>query len=306
MSTHWTDKRASVALVGSALRERGWTLFGWKDDDSDSRTDYYNPQHWDGVAEHPSGAVCCGDVSRYTVESCSGGRKRLAHEPDPANRCPNCNGKRIEIGAPTYGELREQGGIVSPIPYFHMNPMSPDESAAENLRGQKKCHACGGRGHMLKPVESFEVWPKFRQNPPNCSWHVERGGRIIAQGTGVYSIREINSHHELQAREQNRKLEKLLVRIDAAARAVEHADSLQPGKSGGEGVTLRPGTREGFVEVRFERKPPEEIRSELKRSGFRWAKRSQCWYGPSPRLPERYGQAPGQGHAPDIDVAAGY
>jgi hypothetical protein len=321
MSTHWTDKRASVALVGAALRERGWKLYGWKDDRSDSMTDYYDPEHWDGVAEHPSGAVCCVDVSRHTVEASSGGVERTrAVDVGP---CERCKGERAEPGGWTFEDAKadprrfniqraaEHGAVpgmpdvLSPLYFF--GPLEEGDPAGE-LHGREKCHQCHGSGRKHTSEAYTEPWPTFRQNPPNCSWHVERGGRIIAQGTGVFTIREANSHIETYGREQSRKLSKLLGRIEAAVSNLERTDAVQPGKLAGEGVTVRPGTREGFIEVRFSAKPPLEIRSELKGSGFRWAKRSRCWYGPAERLPKRYGEAPGQdqGHAPDIDIAAGY
>lgn len=45
-----------------------------------------------------------------------------------------------------------------------------------------------------------------------------------------------------------------------------------------DGVTLSEG-RNGNTEIRFAAKPSDEIRSELKAHGFRWAKTYGCWYG---------------------------
>lgn len=59
----------------------------------------------------------------------------------------------------------------------------------------------------------------------------------------------------------------------------------------GEGFVVSPGRRPGVVEVRFEEKPEEEIRQELKSAGFRWARTTGCWYGSEGALPERYGSA---------------
>lgn len=59
---------------------------------------------------------------------------------------------------------------------------------------------------------------------------------------------------------------------------------------GGQGVAvIRPSTqKDGYVEVVFQAKPDESIRTELKAAGFRWAKHNACWYGPAARLPARY------------------
>ena len=51
---HWTEKRRAKVNLGRALKEAGWRLYGWKEDESDSMTDYYNPESWEGVAEKDS------------------------------------------------------------------------------------------------------------------------------------------------------------------------------------------------------------------------------------------------------------
>ena len=47
---HWTEKRHAIANLGMALRADGWSLLGWKDDQSDAMTDYWDPESWAGVA----------------------------------------------------------------------------------------------------------------------------------------------------------------------------------------------------------------------------------------------------------------
>lgn len=48
---------------------------------------------------------------------------------------------------------------------------------------------------------------------------------------------------------------------------------------------ISPGKREGFIDVTFESKPSEQIRTALKQAGFRWSPRFVCWYGPADRFP---------------------
>ncbi len=50
------------------------------------------------------------------------------------------------------------------------------------------------------------------------------------------------------------------------------------------GITIGPGTREGYSEVRFSVKPSGEVRDALKGAGFRWASSAGCWYGRTDRL----------------------
>jgi len=66
---HWTERSTAIVRIGLELQNRGWTLFGYTEDQSDIRTDYYAPASWQGVATHPDhpGVVVCVDVSDYTV-----------------------------------------------------------------------------------------------------------------------------------------------------------------------------------------------------------------------------------------------
>lgn len=68
---HWTEKQRAQANLGQALRKRGWKLYGWKDDQSDPMTDYFNPESWVGVAEK-DGVVLAVDTSPYDVRMYSG------------------------------------------------------------------------------------------------------------------------------------------------------------------------------------------------------------------------------------------
>lgn len=50
---HWTEEATAVARIGVELQNRGWTIYGYKPDRSESMTDYHNPARWDGIATCP-------------------------------------------------------------------------------------------------------------------------------------------------------------------------------------------------------------------------------------------------------------
>lgn len=51
---------------------------------------------------------------------------------------------------------------------------------------------------------------------------------------------------------------------------------------------LRPGRRDGYVEIRFGGKPAEDVRTELKAAEYRWARSNGCWFGLRDKLPQRF------------------
>lgn len=184
------DKQTAVVRVGEELRRRGFTLFGYSEDRSDSSTDYYAPARWKGVAVHPghSGLVVCADVSSYDVSSHSG-KPQMEQVSVRDHDCEQCGGSGVLEGAATLAEARADyskyhiaieaaargsrmmSGIVSPV-HYHED-------------GRPKCRSCHGLGYHNK-LETRKVcdWPTFQATPKGKMWHVEQGGRIIASGTG--------------------------------------------------------------------------------------------------------------------------
>jgi hypothetical protein len=303
MGRDYYSQQATTAAVGLELVSRGWRLCGWSDDQSDMQTDYFHPASWDGVATHLErpGVVLCVNVSAYTAEHRSGGQRVTEYQP--AEQCTRCKGAKADpdgwtladarLAPREYHASRNAGAgaiaifptVVSPIPFFDV--LKEDEP--RELVGRERCRKCSGRGHSLAPVERIIPWPCFGATPKGSSWHVERDGRIIARGSGVFSCDDSR--------------EKISALVDKLERAADSAE--QPATPAGDRVSISAGKKPGYVEVRFTAKPDEQTRAELKAAGFRWAKFSGCWYGLGASLPERYGKRD-QGHAPDLDVALGY
>jgi hypothetical protein len=199
MARYYGDTQKSIALIGLALERLGWTLYGWHKDDSDMQTDYYAPQHWDGVATKGE-YVACVDVNVYRVTSASGGQ--TLNRPAPDQECTRCHGAKADPTGWTFDKAREnpldfnndtdgQAGralfrnVVSPLGFFGCGPQGGDYP--EELFGRERCRKCHGSGCTWKQVAYIEPWPTFQANPPNRNWHLETAGVIIASGSGVGS-----------------------------------------------------------------------------------------------------------------------
>lgn len=50
MSNNYYKDQESVANIAIGLMERGWKVYGYREDQSDSMTDYYSPARWEGIA----------------------------------------------------------------------------------------------------------------------------------------------------------------------------------------------------------------------------------------------------------------
>lgn len=301
---HWTEKRTMRAALGRALKARGWKLYGWHDDNSDGMTDYYDPEDWVGVATRDGVIVV---VDQHDARS--SGYVPERSERTVTGPCAHCDGKGTEPALREwtleraradwrgYREAEQKvrrergdhavalfGDVISPIPF--------------DKHGTPTCHRCHGSGEAARfDRVKGEAWPTFHPNPPRRVWHVERDGRILGSGVGLWAIYDANRHHPEKRQRFDARLGALVDRIEAAA-----AKGAPKAPRGGNGaskpapvdrVTVSEGRREGIVEVRFPEKPDDETRAELKRCGFRWTRRSACWYGPRVALPASIAEGEG-------------
>lgn len=322
MGTHWTEKRTAKAILGAELAGRGWTIHGYKADESDAMTDYYAPADWDGLAEK-------GDVVLVVdmYEAHPDGYQPTKHVPQVSGPCPRCLGLKADPEGWTYqaalddprtwnkvsapeGTYSLMPDVVSPLHFFGCGPMGDSSSYDAEDHGRERCRRCQGSGVTYGPAKEEPKgprWPAHMASPKGVLWHIEKGGKIVKRGHKLYHIarEEYNRHEpEDQAGEtvctqcgkeghaydirrercpkKTPKLQALLDEIDRAAAG----EPVPPPAGPVADLEVSPGLRPGYVEIRFQSKPDEAIRDALKAAGFRWARQNACWYGLAERLPD--------------------
>lgn len=166
--------------------------------------------------------------------------------------------------------------------------------------------------YTVKTYAGKDGWPQFSANPGVSSWHLEREGKILATGSGVFVVREPDQARDLVDRIEARIAQILAPKImgvcpacsgrgrfggryggrncrrcDGSGEAMIRTDLADRPTTTPDGVTVSAG-KPGNVEIRFASKPAEAIRGELKSAGYRWFGPGGIWYGPADRLPARY------------------
>jgi len=196
------EEKGAAVRVGHALERRGWKLFGWKQDKSDSMTDYWDPESWDGVAQKGD-FVACVNVSPYIAKSRSG-RPETTMVPVPGGICPRCSGAKVDPLGWTLVEAQQNPALFNTdsLRAEHLDAQERSEVASASIAlpgggeirwllpvvsplqfndaGLMKCRRCHGIGHGWKEPreEVLFTWPTFQANPRGRTWHVERGGAI--------------------------------------------------------------------------------------------------------------------------------
>lgn len=279
------DRREEMVGLAGALARRGWTLYGWSEDKSDSMTDYYCPAHWSGVATK-------GDCVAVVDNNGHDSGKDIS-KPTRADKgaCPRCGGSGIDPSgwtletaradprryhAETLAIQHPEGGVrmmfadvVSPIPF---------------VGGKLCCLASCANGRVVE--HGWEVvghWPTYQGNPANRTWHVERGGRIIASGNGLRKCKpktvyldEADPETGRRYREDTAGADELAAKIDACT--AERPTMRPPVAGAVVAVTVTENPEKDGVELRFPAKPAPEILDSLKAHGWRWSRFSCCWY----------------------------
>jgi len=113
-------------------------------------------------------------------------------------------------------------------------------------------------------------WPQFQATPGNSKWHVERNGRILAHGVGIYAAGNFNR----EGAETKRITDKLEAACVLRAATTPTIAPVAPET----GVEVRENEQHDGVEVVFANRPADAVLETLKAAGFRWSRPQRLWY----------------------------
>lgn len=191
---YYGDKREAKVNIMAELVERGWEVFGYTPDRSDSMTDYYAPAHWNGIATKNGFVLVIDNNGTYY----SGYEVKEYNYNKQAYKASD----RIE----------------------KLTAMMNDTASTENEKAS--CAALIEKEKEkqgIKPSYTVkETYPTFTQgNPKSCSWHIEFDGQVVGQGTGVFACYEGNDHIEANRIKRDKKINALVDRIESCMKSAE-------------------------------------------------------------------------------------
>lgn len=168
MSNYYDYREVKVMIAQKLMAMEGWKVYGYKEDRSDSMTDYWDPANWYGVAEK-NGYILCVDVYG-------------AAEPQ-------------EIKKYNYSGFTYDHSIAEKIKKLEAMTVERGASEAEAAsakimieRLQKKAEEVTENANKYIVVGMV---PGHMAHPPKMNWHIEKDGVIIAKGNGILKYAHI-------------------------------------------------------------------------------------------------------------------
>lgn len=168
MSNYYDYREVKVMIAHKLMSMEGWKVYGYKEDRSDSMTDYWDPANWDGVAEK-NGYILCVDVYG-------------AAEPQ-------------EIRKYSYSGFTYDHSIAEKIKKLEAMTVERGASEAEEIsaklsieRLQKKAEETAENANKYIVVGTI---PGHMAHPPKMNWHIEKDGIIVAKGNGILKYAHI-------------------------------------------------------------------------------------------------------------------
>lgn len=187
------DKRSVKVQIAHKLKDRGWNLFGYTEDRSDSMYDIYLPASWEGVAEK-NGFILLIDVPDW--------KKKYIDE-------------RRFVTKETHG-----------IPHDKEQKLLAIINCKGSFGGEKVAAELGLKRLRERKEKGREVvrqYPDFEHaNPRACSWHIEKDRAIIAKGKGVYSLYDCNDREGTEKR-----IEKFLDKVESKMFSGEQVEAVK-------------------------------------------------------------------------------
>lgn len=199
MSNYYDYREVKVMIAHKLMSMEGWKVYGYKEDRSDSMTDYWDPANWDGVAEK-NGYILCVDVYG-------------AAEPQ-------------EIRKYNYSGFTYDHSIAEKIKKLEAMTVERGASEAEAAsakimieRLQKKAEEATENASKYIIVGTI---PGHMAHPPKMNWHIEKDGVIIAKGNGILKYASVHNYYSYSHYAESMELFKK----DRKAYTKKHASDL--------------------------------------------------------------------------------
>lgn len=182
---YYGDQRQAKTNLCTVLRSKGWEIFGYRADESDSMADYYSPAYWNGIATK-NGLTMVVDVY-----SNSDSGKKIYKNTYVADT------QAIDEKIKKVNALYERGATTG-----------ERESARVQLVKLQSRKLEEEKNVELSKV-LVEEYPTFSTHPTKrTKWHLEKDGVVLASGCSLYGLYNLPDYYDLATMSFNKEYHK--------------------------------------------------------------------------------------------------
>lgn len=170
--SNYYEKRDAKVRIAEELMNLGWKVYGYKEDESDSMTDYYSPANWDGIATK-NGYVLVVD-NKYSNMS---GKEITKYNPNyismsnaDHNKIESLKNMTSENGA-SIGEVENAQKLISKI-----------QAKYENQTTSR--------------YEVIGHYPTYMNTTKGSIWHLEKDGAMADKGNKLTIFDDMPESYE--------------------------------------------------------------------------------------------------------------
>lgn len=160
-------------IAHKLMNMEGWKVYGYKEDRSDSMTDYWDPANWDGIAEKNGYILCVNvygeakpqEIRKYNYDG-------FSYDSSISEKISKLEAMTVERGA------------------------SEAEAASAKLmieRLQRKAEESAKNANKYIVVGTI---PGHMAHPPKMNWHIEKDGIIIEKGNGILKYSSLLKYYD--------------------------------------------------------------------------------------------------------------
>lgn len=160
---YYYDKQDSLIAIMKGLQCRGWLIYGYKPNMSDSMTDYFDPASWQGIAVK-NGYILVIDC--YSGGKIGGSFIHKSYDMKIQQKLQKLCALRDNHAA-SEGEKANAQAIIDSL--------------------SKKVVT-----EIMEESDQPEV--TYQKNPGNAKWHIEKDGKIIDKGAGVFIFGDVDKY----------------------------------------------------------------------------------------------------------------
>lgn len=198
--SNYYSKRSAKVNIAHMLMSKGWKVYGYKEDKSDSMTDYYDPAYWEGIATKNGYILVVDNKTGY-----NSGKDITKYNP-AGNLSLDDKEKIAKLEVMT-----ESRGCTA-----------GEEQQAKETIEKIKNKLQGKSAYVV-----IDKYPEYIGNPGRSIWHIEKDDKIYDKGNSLTKFADIPAWYMFDYEKMQYKKEYKYIYFRGVQEERSHPEDMQ-------------------------------------------------------------------------------